>query len=384
MTKNKLILFSTSFAVMASATFVSSCAIRTDFTNQPITKPKTVLRLESGEDNPRNSEGDFVELKDGKILFVYSHYYGTSSHDHATAYLASRISSDRGKTWSNKSEIEVENEGGMNIMSVSLIRLKSGEIALFYLRKNSISDCIPMMRISGDEATIWGDPVPCVKDREGYFILNNDRVIQRPDGRLLLPLSQHNYPGGKFSLGGIIFCYYSDDNGKTWNSSKAVPNPDSVVLQEPGLVMLKDNSLLMFMRTNAGTQIFSRSEDGGMNWSRVAKSQLISPRSPATIERIPQTGDLLTVWNYNLSANEEMARKRTPLNIAISKDEGISWERIKTLEGDPMGWYCYTAMQFVDEKILLAYCAGNQLTGGLNDTSIKSVDLSWVYHGVQK
>jgi len=381
---NSALSFSSIGWMAAFMLIVSSCAVKPDFANQAVSDPETVLRLESGEDNPRNSEGDFVELEDGKILFVYSHYYGSSSSDHGTAYLASRVSSDRGKTWSTQDKIEVENEGGMNVMSVSLLRLKSGEIALFYARKNSLTDCIPLMRISKDEGATWGGPVSCIKDRKGYFVLNNDRVIQRPDGRLLVPVSQHNYPGGTFSLGGIIFCYYSDDLGKTWKSSEAVPNPDSVVLQEPGLIILKDNSILMFMRTNAGTQIFSKSTDGDMNWGQVSKSQLISPRSPATIERIPQTDDLLAVWNYNLSTDEKISKKRTPLNIAISRDEGISWERVKILEGDPMGWYCYTAMQFVDDKVLLGYCAGNQATGGLNDTSIKNVDLSWIYSGLQK
>ena len=374
-------IFSFGF-ICCVATFAlvfSSCAVKPDFANQSVTEPKTVLRLELGEDNPRNSEGDFVELKDGKILFVYSHYYGSSSSDHATAYLASRISSDRGKTWSTTDKVELQNEGGMNVMSVSLLRLKSGEIALFYLRKNSTADCIPMMRISKDEAKSWSDPVPCITDKEGYFVLNNDRVIQRADGRLLMAVAQHNFPGGEFSGHGVLYCYYSDDNGKTWKSSEAVANPEEIIFQEPGLVMLKDNSLLMVIRSNAGTQCFSKSMDGGMTWGPVTKSQLISPVSPATIERIPATGDLLAVWNNNLSTDEKISKKRTPLNIAISKDEGVSWERIKTLEGDPMGWYCYIAMQFVDQKVLLGYCAGNQKTGGLNDTSVKSVDLSWIY-----
>ena len=74
--------------------------------------------------------------------------------------------------------VVVENEGGMNVMSVSLLRLQNGEIALFYLRKNSTEDCIPMMRISKDEARTWSDPIPCITDRKGYFVLNNDRVVQ--------------------------------------------------------------------------------------------------------------------------------------------------------------------------------------------------------------
>ena len=363
---------------------LSACAVKPNFANHPVTEPKTVLRLELGEDNPRNSEGDFVELKDGRILFIYSHYYGSSSHDHSSAYLASRISSDRGKTWSKMDKIEVQNEGAMNVMSVSLLRLKSGEIALFYARKNSFSDCIPVMRLSTDEAMSWSDPIPCITDKEGYFAFNNDRVIQRADGRLLLAVAQHHFPGGKFDGHGVLYSYYSDDIGMTWKSSEAVANPEKFIFQEPGLVMLKDNSILMVIRSNAGTQCFSKSIDGGMSWGPVTKSQLISPVSPATIERIPQTGDLLAVWNNNLSTDENISKKRTPLNIAISKDEGVSWERIKTLEKDPMGWYCYIAMQFVDEHVLLGYCAGNQATGGLNDTSIKSVNLSWIYGEVEK
>jgi sialidase-1 len=328
--------------------------------NTPIDKPKTVLKISPSDDNPRNSEGDFIELKDGRLLYIYTHYYGESSSDHATAYLASRSSVDRGKSWTQKDEIAIQNEGDLNVMSVSLLRLQSGEIAMFYLRKNSDSDCIPMLRLSSDEAKTWSDPVQCIVDRKGYFVLNNDRVIQLPDGRLLMAVSQHNVPNGKFTGKGIIYCYYSDDNGKTWKSSDALPNLKHIYYQEPGLVLLNDNSVLMFLRTNAGTQCFSRSSDKGETWSEVTKSQLISPVSPATIERIPSTGDLLAVWNNNLSTDEKVAKQRIPLNVAISKDEGMSWQKIKILEGDPNGWYCYTAMQFVDDAVLLGYCSGTQ------------------------
>jgi hypothetical protein len=339
---------------------------------------KTVLVISPSENNPRNSEGDFIELKDGRLMYIYTHYYGESSSDHATAYLASRVSSDRGKSWSQEDELVLENEGTWNVMSVSLLRLQSGEIAMFYLRKNSDSDCIPMMRLSTDEAKTWGDPITCITDREGYFVLNNDRVIQLPNGRLLMAVSQHNFPNGEFFRKGIIYSYYSDDNGKTWQSSEALANPDDVVYQEPGLVLLKDNSVLMFLRTNAGTQCFTKSKDGGITWGEVTKSQLISPVSPATIERIPSTGDLLAVWNNNLSTDPEISKLRIPQNIAISKDEGISWERIKVLEGDPEGWYCYTAMQFVDDVVMLGYCSGTK-TAHLTESSLKRVEISWIY-----
>ena len=38
--------------------------------------------LPPGPGNARNSEGDFIQLKDGRILFVYTHFTGGGS-DHA-------------------------------------------------------------------------------------------------------------------------------------------------------------------------------------------------------------------------------------------------------------------------------------------------------------
>src|SRR5690606_7827396 len=101
--------------------------------NQELDIDRTLV-LNPGENNPRNSERDFIQLKDGRVLYVYSHYYGESSSDHGTAYLAGRYSEDQGKTWTREDELVLPNEGGMNVMSVSLLRLQNGDIALFYLR----------------------------------------------------------------------------------------------------------------------------------------------------------------------------------------------------------------------------------------------------------
>lgn len=338
------------------------------------------LVLNPGEDNPRNSEGDFIALKDGRLLFVYSHYYGESSSDHATAFLAGRYSSDQGETWTTEDEEIIPNEGGMNVMSVSLLRLQNGDIALFYLRKNDTDDCIPMMRISKNEAKSWSEPISCITDKEGYFVLNNDRVIQLADGRLLLSVARHAGPGMEWSGKGDIFAYYSDDNGQTWQSSEEVPNPEGIVLQEPGVVELKDGSILMVIRSNAGVQCYSFSRDRGKTWSEVEKSTLVSPVSPATIERIPGTGDLLAIWNNNLSEDPDRAKLRTPLNASISRDEGKTWENVKTLEDDPDGWYCYIAMEFVGEEVMLGYCAGNRPAGtGLSVTNLSKVSMDWLY-----
>ena len=37
---------------------------------------KEVLFLSTCKENPRNGEGSFIQTKDGRIMFVYTQYYG--------------------------------------------------------------------------------------------------------------------------------------------------------------------------------------------------------------------------------------------------------------------------------------------------------------------
>jgi len=339
------------------------------------------LVLPPSENNPRNSEGDLVQLSDGRFLFVYSHFTGSAS-DFGAAHLASRFSSDGGKTWTNEDTVIVPNEGGMNVMSVSLLRLQSGDIALFYLRKNSRGDCRPYMRISKDEAETWSEPALCIEPL-GYFVVNNDRVIQLESGRLVIPAARHSLPGEEFRRRGEALCYLSDDDGVTWFRSDTIleaPEASESGLQEPLVIELNDGRLMMLCRTDQGCQMRSYSTDAAVTWSSVEMTDILSPVSPASIERIPNTGDLLMVWNNHRDIDPALRGKRTPLTTAVSKDDGATWENPKNLEDSPTGWYCYTAIEFAGNTVLIASCAGDTATiGGLNCTQVLMVDMDWLY-----
>lgn len=347
-----------------------------------VTRP---LRLVPAAGNPRNSEGDFLQLKDGRVMFVYTHFFGGRS-DHDQARLAARFSSDGGASWSEQDQVIVANEGDWNVMSVSLLRLAGGEIALFYLRKNSLSDCRPYLRISTDDAQTWSKPRLCITDEVGYYVMNNDRALRLRSRRLVLPVALHNLPGdAQPDWAGRIMCYLSDDLGRTWRRSQTTMTASDaagkrLTVQEPGVIELGDGRLMIYCRSNAGSQYVSYSEDGGETWSPLGPSKIISPLSPATIKRIPKTGDLLLAWNNHENVDELHRGKRTPLNVAVSRDEGQTWEHIKTIEDDPDGWYCYTAVEFVGDHVLLGHCAGNRSKGtGLGVTQITRFSLDWLY-----
>jgi sialidase-1 len=344
---------------------------------------RRVLELAPAEENPRNSEGDFVALRDGRILFVYTHFTG-GARDDAKAHLASRVSADGGLIWSEKDEVIPTAKAGQNVMSVSLLRLGEREVALFYLLKNSLTDCRMYVQSSGDEGRTWGTPRLCMTE-EGYFVVNNDRVIRLKGERLVIPAAHHaGSTQTKFNARATAVCFLSDDEGKSWRRAKSAiegPAASRTGLQEPAVVELKDGRLMMLCRTDQGCQMRSYSADGGETWSAAQRTEIRSPVSPASVGRVPKTGDLLLVWNDNdgKAAPGQRANRRSPLTAAISGDEGATWRTVGDLETDRDGWFCYTAVEFVGEdRVLLAYCAGKR-AGDLGTTRITVVPVSWLY-----
>src|SRR5437870_2512132 len=95
-----------------------------------------VLDINSTAENPRNSEGSFITLNSGRILFLYSQFHGGAA-DESPSRIVSIHSDDGGITWNQKPELVVDTGTNQNVMSVSLLRLKSGKIALIYLIKQN-------------------------------------------------------------------------------------------------------------------------------------------------------------------------------------------------------------------------------------------------------
>jgi len=184
-----------------------------------------------------------------------------------------------------------------------------------------------------------------------------------------------------FYNGGIYEIDHYDDNGKTWFSSEKVPNTTETITQEPGLIDMKDGRIMMYIRASGGYQQLSFSSNRGESWSHIETSNIPSPLSPATIEKIPGTGDWLLVWNNNDGSDPDIKGKRTPLTTAISTDEGKTWRHIKNIQNDPDGWYCYIAVHFVDdENVLLGYCAGSQSQRThLSVTDVTLINKPWLY-----
>ena len=148
--------------------------------------------------NPRNSEGAFLTREDGVIIFAFSRFKGEDPSDHAASDICALYSYDDGNTFGDmKTILTCEGEGAINIMSLSFMHMKNGDIGLFYLVRENRASLQMFLRRSGDGGATWGDRVLCTPT-DGFFVVNNDRVIRLANGDILIPAACHGAAGDTF------------------------------------------------------------------------------------------------------------------------------------------------------------------------------------------
>ncbi len=349
---------------------------------------RIILDLPPIEGNPRNSEGSFLVLKDGRLMFAFSRYIAEKGDDAAPAGVAVMYSDDMGDTWTEPEMLLNPQNDEQNLMSVSLMRLNNGDIGLFYFRRRSMFDGRAFMRRSSDEGKTWSEGVNCTTG-PGHYVTNNDRIVKLSTGRLINPAAYHRtlqrdkQAHAGYDWRSVVYYMYSDDDGETWNESRpsAVSSASNAAgLQEPGVLELKKGVLYGWARTDKGYQYEMYSHDQGESWSDPVPSRFSSPNSPMSMKRDPHTGDLFAIWNpipnYVTREVYTELHGRTPLVYSISRNEGKHWSKPVFVEDDPLSGYCYTAIHFnPDGSVLLAYCAGSKDDGGcLYRLRIRKID----------
>ncbi len=335
-------------------------------------------------DNPRHTEADVLVRRDGSLLVAWSDFY-SGARDDAPARISAAESRDGGRTWGPRFTLQ-ENAGRENVMSASLLRLRTGEVLFFFLRKNSTRDLKVFVRRSTDDARTWGEPVLVTQD-EGYHVMNNARVIQLRSGRLLAPVASTAQVWTKNDAFRTSM-YLSDDDGRTWRRSRSAVSAPKRGAMEPGLVELRDGRVMQIIRTQTGFIWRSFSGDGGDTWSEAEPWNIEAPEAPATLAAAPGAGDWLLVWNpvvawgnpekTVLGANHGGAR--TPLAAMVSRDEGATWSRRRDLEANPKSTYAYTSITFHEGRALLTYY-DFPVGGKLLSLKFKSVPLAWFGEG---
>lgn len=349
---------------------------------------RQVCMLAVNETVMRNGEGAFIRLKDGRILYAYTQYVGQGGGDQDWAQISAIYSRDEGESWSQPQVLMRPRPEDANIMSVSLLRMANGDLGMFFLRKTN-GNCRMNLVRSADEGLSWSDEIVCCG--EGYYVVNNDRVIRLKNGTILFPANLHVRTTGSHS---VQYVFSSTDDGKTWKTLGAPvhhPFPDSTTgLQESGLFQYDDDSLWAWARTRSGSQFMMYSRDGGITWTPPCGSELFTgPDSPMQVKRTgPYTVAVFNpkprYYGRNEMESTEKGKKfwgRTPLVCLVSRDGGRTFPEGYFLEDDPANAYCYPAVFEGTDYFLAAYYHSNDSGVCLSSCKLLKVMYSELENG---
>ena len=288
---------------------------------------------------PRKSEGDVIELADGRLLLVYMEFGGDGS-DFSRTRIVAQESADGGLTWTRHRGITETAPGDVNVYSPNLIRAEDDGILLLFHRNHGKDDghgalCTLYAWKSFDEGETFA-PFAQFAAKQNYSLCNAT-VKRLATGRLLLPASPA-VPGDHGTWGKYaVTVFYSDDDGRTWREAANRLTLPLRGAMEPHVEETRDGRVLMVMRNQLGSLFLSESHDAGVTWSKPQTTGLRTPESCPELTRIPETGDLLMIWNNSeyIPCFRSHFGKRSPLTAAVSRDEGRTWEHARDIESDP-------------------------------------------------
>ena len=348
------------------------------------------------QEHHRNDHAQIFPLLNGDLLLVWSEYYvrrpsvihrlhyGESlSKDTAPCQITGRVSRDAGRTWSGRITIQ-ENVGTDNVKHPNLLRLPSGEVLFFFTLWDSSSDDRSVwMRRSHDDCETW-TPAKQITPPGGTYRLDAGRVFLHRSGRAILPIYWSHI---RWSEGEplVAFCYFSDDEGESWQWSGNRMHLPGRGAMEPAIVERRDGSLFVVLRSNQGALFQAESMDRGETWNEPNSTGLKAAQSEPCLKRIPSTGDLLLLWNHTLpyaftvEGSTNTHHSRNPLTSAISRDEGQTWENFRDIEDRKGHSSAYPNVLFLNDEALITYYHCPEATHGVASLELKIFRNEWFY-----
>lgn len=224
-----------------------------------------------------------------------------------------------------------------------LFQVPGGPLQLYYKVGPSPREWWGLMIESNDNGKTWSDPV---KLPDGILGPIKNKPVLLSNGILISPTStEHD--------GWRIHFEYSSDLGKTWTKSEPINDGKQYNAIQPSILIHPDNELQIMARSKENSVLTSWSSDFGKTWTDLEPTELPNPNSGTDAEAL-QDGRFLIVYNHVGKNPNQWGGKRSPLNVAISKD-GEIWMAALVLE-DQKGEFSYpSVIQSKDGHVHIVY-----------------------------
>lgn len=224
-----------------------------------------------------------------------------------------------------------------------LFKNSENKIFLFYKAGPNPREWWGMYKTSADQGRTWSE---AIRLPDGILGPIKNKPIQLIDGTILSPSSTETIENWK------VHIERSTDQGKTWQKIPVDPETEFGVIQ-PSILNYPYGRLQILCRSKQGNVIESWSNDKGLTWSKMKRTELLNPNSGTDAVTL-KNGSQLIVYNP-LIPGKEWFNGRFKLNIAQSLD-GRKWNDIMLLEDGTKEEYSYPAIiQSRDGRIHISY-----------------------------
>lgn len=325
-------------------------------------KAKNLVReFIAGEDKAFDSghASTLVQLGDGNILAAWFGGSWEKGSDVAI-WAARRITG----VW--EAPRKLADVRGVAMWNPVLFQKEDGGVILFY----KVGATIPVWKTwfmeSYDNGKTFSEPKELVEgDESGGRGPVKNKPIRLKDGTVLAPASLEGETWD-------AFVDISKDDCKTWERSAFVPlrrasvNPQMLhrpydkhyiygkgVIQ-PTLWQDEAGDVHMLLRSTSARIFRSDSTDGGQTWCTAYDTGL--PNNNSGIDLVKRKdGMLVLVYNPRENLPNYYKGPRTPLAVAVSKDNGAHFEEVCLLE-NTQGHFSYPAVICNDRnEIMITY-----------------------------
>ena len=201
----------------------------------------------------------------------------------------------------------------------------------------------------------WSEPQELVAGDIGGRGPVKNKPIKLTNGEWLAPASIET------KTAWYCFVDHSSDQGLNWRRSEPIPFPSSTAsfkeansstglgMIQPTLWESEGDRVHMLARTTAGWIYRADSHDQGQTWSPAYATQLPNNNSGIDLVKLPDSRLILA---YNPVG--ENWGPRTPLQLTVSSDNGVTWQDFFVLEDNP-GEYSYPAIIKTESGFAVSY-----------------------------
>ena len=177
-----------------------------------------------------------------------------------------------------------------------------------------------------------------------------NKPVQLSDGTILSPTSNEDPKTDTWR----VYFERSTDNGRTWAATPFVNDGKTIGAIQPSILSHRDGRLQAIGRSRQNGIFDVSSSDGGKTWETMTLGALPNPNS-GTDALTLKDGRHLIVYNHVPGLPGQWGGKRSPLNVAVSRD-GKTWDAALVLEDEPNMEFSYPAViQSADGLVQITY-----------------------------